>query len=189
MMRRKITISIQILFLALLGLPAAVGARSSIESDPRHHAWARVIESEPVYASVRVVTPHTECWTERVVYEPQRSGPASPTPMLLGATMGGLLGREIGHRGRGRTVGTIVGAVLGGSIGHDMARRHEAGKRRGYREVRDEERCETREEVSWERELTGYDVRYRYQGRTYETRMASDPGERLRVVVEVFPSE
>jgi uncharacterized protein YcfJ len=35
--------------------------------------------------------------------------------------------------------------------------------------------------------VEGYDVRYRYQGREYMTRLASNPGDRIPVDVSVTP--
>jgi hypothetical protein len=43
------------------------------------------------------------------------------TGLIIGAALGGLLGREI-DRGGSRTLGTIVGAGAGGLLGREIAR-------------------------------------------------------------------
>jgi uncharacterized protein YcfJ len=40
-----------------------------------------------------------------------------------------------------------------------------------------------------QRQIMGYDVQYRYRGEVYESRLGYDPGERLRVLVNVAPAE
>ena len=52
--------------------------------------------------------------------------------------------------------------------------------------TRDIQRCRTVE--SYTDVVQGYDVRYRYQGREYMTRTSTDPGNRIRVDVNVLPS-
>ena len=50
-------------------------------------------------------------------------------------------------------------------------------------------RCRTVEVERSERRLTGYDVEYQYKGETYMSRLAGDPGNRLRIRVTVSPDE
>jgi len=50
---------------------------------------------------------------------------------------------------------------------------------------RDVQRCQTIDQTT--EVIQGYEVRYRYQGREYVTRTASDPGSRIRVDVSVLP--
>ncbi len=193
-MKRNATL---IVILSLLfSLPAAADRRDRDRhhQDRGHARWAKVVSSTPIYQRVRVVTPVRECWTERVAYErPRRSHGRrhhSRTPALLGATIGGLIGSEIGHDRRDRRAASVVGALIGGSIGHDIGhrqgRRH--GRHRNAVEYRDERRCETRDQVGWERQVVGYDVDYRYRGRRYHTRLDHDPGRRMKVDVNVKPA-
>jgi uncharacterized protein YcfJ len=50
---------------------------------------------------------------------------------------------------------------------------------------RDVQRCRTIDQST--EVVQGYEVRYRYQGREYVTRTATDPGSRIRVDVSVLP--
>jgi uncharacterized protein YcfJ len=179
----------------LINLPAAASHRDRDEDRGRGR-WAKVLHSTPAFERVRVVTPVRECWTERVAYERSQQRRHrrhhSTTPTVVGATIGGLLGRELGHGRHDRRVATVIGAVLGGSIGHDIGHRHGRNRRhdRRHRNVvryRNEQRCEMRDVVAYERRVVGYDVEYKYRGRIYQTRMGNDPGRRIKVEVDVKP--
>jgi uncharacterized protein YcfJ len=49
------------------------------------------------------------------------------------------------------------------------------------------ERCEVHQEEHFEDRNEGFRVTYRYNGRTYVTRMPNDPGQQIRVRVAVSP--
>lgn len=49
--------------------------------------------------------------------------------------------------------------------------------------------CRTVPVVYQERRLVGYDVEYLYQGAKYMSRLAADPGSRLRIRVSVMPDD
>ena len=49
--------------------------------------------------------------------------------------------------------------------------------------------CRTVPVVYQERRLVGYDVEYLYKGETYMSRLAADPGARLRIRVSVLPDD
>jgi len=46
-------------------------------------------------------------------------------------------------------------------------------------------RCKVLERVDYREEVVAYQVRYRYAGENYERQLSYDPGEQLRVRVEV----
>ncbi len=91
------------------------------------------------------------------------------------------MGNRFGS-GSGKDAMTIAGALLGGSIGNDL------GKRPSHSYTTQKRRCETVNHYQEQEELVGYRVKYRYNGKTYWTRMASNPGRSLRVRVSVEPS-
>ncbi len=172
---------------------------------------AQVISSTPVYE--RVSVPRRECYNEQVTaYDERRSsrvvdddqyryrdnyrdnnrgiGPGT----LLGAVLGGAIGHQFGNSSGGRDRGTAAGAIIGGLIGNDAENNgyRRASAPREYVEVervpvtRDVQRCQT--VADYHDEIRGYDVRYRYQGREYNTRMNYDPGSTLQVEVGVRPT-
>jgi uncharacterized protein YcfJ len=160
--------------------------------------YARVIDVDPIVRHVRVTAPKRECWTEtryeevatgRGGYEPRRTSAGS---MILGGIIGAAVGNQIG-RGDGRRAATVAGAIIGSAIGHDAADRRNA--RSGNVPVVTEsrpyeaERCEVRYDDTYEDRVEGYRVTYEYNGRRQTTRLPYDPGDRIRVRVDVRPDD
>ena len=162
------------------------------------------VDSAPVL-SVRAITERTpvnrqECWSEqRRGYEErsvtrQSDGAPIGAGTVLGAVIGGVVGHQFGNSSGGRDRGTAAGAVVGGLIGNQVDRDQgrvgpggetvEVERRPVTREV---ERCRTVQDV---RDIAvGYDVRYRYGGREFMTRLPYDPGRRIRLAVDVRVAE
>ena len=136
----------------------------------------RVISAIPIYETVQVPTEREVCWDEEVRY---RRGHSS-TPALVGGVLGGVLGHQFGG-GHGKDALTVVGAIVGASIGNDIARK-KAGE---HTQV--ETRCRIAQEYYQEERITGYRVRYEYNGLVYTTRTDRDPGEYLDLRVSVVP--
>lgn len=110
---------------------------------------------------------------------------------VVGSVVGAVVGSQIGG-GSGRYLGTAVGSVLGGVAGtgvYDNAQRNR--ERRPQVTVcdpipvgadpRDYNRGYSNDGGAW------YDVTYEYRGRTYTDRLPYDPGNELRVRVDVRP--
>jgi uncharacterized protein YcfJ len=161
----------------LLGLPAWAG-------HGHRPKWAKVVRSAPVYESFRVVTPQRECWSDGGGHRRSHArGHLWVAPAIVGAVIGGAIGSELGRAPHDERAGAVVGAVLGGAFGHELghARHASFGRPHGRVSRRHREVCAVREVVSVERRLVGYDVDYRYRGRIYHTRLAGEPGTRIRV--------
>lgn len=148
-----------------------------------HYAYAQVIESRPVYKSVEISTPREECWNEEVAHT-RAARSNSRTPALLGTIIGGALGNAVGHGKTNKRVGTVVGAVLGHSIGRDIVADNNQDRVVRYETVR---QCETVYEYREEERLVGYQVVYRYNDEDYSVRMDDDPGEQVRIKVDIQP--
>ena len=147
--------------------------------------FARVVNVEPLRRQVRVSEPVRECWQEESYAS---EGPFSSNHVggtLLGGAIGTVIGNQIGH-GRGKDVARVAGALVGGAIGHNVSvdrQRQQYGNRgRTY------ERCEVRYRDNWEERVDGYEVTYEYAGREYVSRMPYDPGDRIRIHVDVTPT-
>lgn len=143
---------------------------------------ARVVASAPIYESVN--EPRRECWKEQVGYESVRSGDRSYGGAILGGIVGGVLGHTIG-KGNGRDIATAVGAATGAITGDNID--NDGREYRGEARARFEQRC--RNVDNWHRQLTGYNVTYRYQGHEYNTFLPYDPGNQVRVNVSVSLAE
>ena len=138
--------------------------------DGRSRENARVIESRPVYAASGS---RQECWNPRAGHyeelrEPERTNIGKGA--AIGAVTGGVLGHQVDSGG-----GTAAGAILGGILGHQLERRND----RDTQPDLDRSRC--RYLSAGTDRLEGYDVRYEHGGREYVTRLAHDPGRRLRL--------
>ncbi len=148
------------------------------------YEYARVVDVNPLRRQVRVSEPVRECWEERGTAS---DGPFSSNHIggtLLGGLIGGALGNQVGD-GRGRQVARAAGAIIGGALGHNVSRERQQGR---YGNERVYERCETRYRDSYEERVDGYEVTYEYAGRRYMTQMPYDPGERIRIRVDVTPA-
>lgn len=153
--------------------------------------YARVIDVDPIVRHVRVTVPKRECWTETRYEEVQTPSGGYGAPrssagsMILGGIIGAAIGNQIG-RGDGRRAATVAGAVIGSAIGHDTAERRNGPvvtESRPY----DAERCEVRYDDTYEDRVDGYRVTYEYNGRRQTIQLPYDPGDRIRVRVDVRP--
>ncbi len=157
----------------------------AVTAGPRGHRYqdtAKVVDVEPIYETIEVRQPEEQCWDEDVsYYEPGRK---TYTGTVLGGVIGGTLVNQL-HRGRGkgRDAATLAGALLGGAIGHDVSQ----NARHGYQRTTTERRCEVRHFTSYEEQLVGYRVKYRYKGQVFTTRTEDHPGSRIPVRVSVAP--
>jgi uncharacterized protein YcfJ len=143
-----------------------------------HYAWADVLRVDPVYGVVQTATPTQQCYDQQVTQQtPSNKGIGT----VLGAVVGGVLGSTIGH-GRGNTAATVGGAVVGGAVGNSVA----SG---GQTYTSNQTVCQPGSQVSQQRQIIGYDVEYRYHGDVYMSRLSYDPGERLRIRVNVAPAD
>ena len=155
------------------------------------YAYARVVDVDPIVRHVRITEPKRECWTEtrsEDVSYTESVGPRSrPSPgaMILGGIIGAAVGNQIGH-GDGRRAATVAGAVIGTAIGHNASSRPE---QRVVTESRpyEAEHCEVRNDERFEDRIDGYRVTYEYNGIRQTTQLPYDPGDRIRVRVDVQP--
>ncbi len=153
------------------------------EKYPRHTKehidFAKVVNVEPIYETVSYSEPYQECHYERRTVKNHKSH----TAVIVGSLIGGAIGNELGHNKSNKRVGAIAGAILGGSIANDINRNN----RHHYHNTRDERVCTTSQHVSYKEEITGYNVGYKYRGRTYYTTMDQHPGKKIRVAVNIRP--
>lgn len=166
---------------AVVSSTALAGGRSPVDG---YYDYARVVYADPVIEVVRMDDPREVCWTENVTHRSPRR-PRSATPEIVGGIAGGVVGNQFGS-GSGKDIATVAGAILGASIGHDYKKRRAYGYDTYTGPV---ERCEIRHDYYEEERIVGYDVKYRYNGRVYHTRMDRDPGRKVRVRVKVAVAE
>lgn len=176
-MKRSILVAIATLALGVAASAAQAG--SDHRGDRRHdrdndRGYARVVDVKPIYEQVRYRVPVQHCWDERREYRGRNGGDAGAA--IVGGVAGAMIGNAIG-RGENRAAATVGGAVAGAIIASELA--DDGHRHRGRYEV--VRRCETRHEERWDRRVAGYRVTYVYDGRRATTRLAYDPGKRLRL--------
>lgn len=146
-----------------------------------HTDFATVTNVSPIYETITIREPQRECHIEQRVV--QRSSNRSITPNIVGALIGGAIGNELGHNKSNKRVGAVAGAILGGSIASDLNRGH----RHQGSYIKNEEVCHVSHSVRHEKQVTGYEVDYKYHGKVYNTVMSSHPGDQIRIAVDVTP--
>ena len=143
---------------------------------------ARVVRVEPIVRTVRVSTPHQECYQEEV----RRPAYVEHRPSDGAAVVGGIIGGIIGHKiGKGRSGATIAGTLVGASLGKNSAQHKDHTDY--YEDVSYENHCTTNVSYHTEERIEGYDVTYKYKGERFTTRMPYDPGKFMRVAIKVSP--
>lgn len=162
--------------IALLILATGLATGNALAGEAVTYYEAPVLSATPIFETVRVPTSREVCWDEEVRYE-RRGSPAST---LIGGLIGGAVGRQFGG-GSGKDAMTAVGAIVGASVANQRNRRH------GNDYTRVETRCRVAEEYFQEERITGYHVRYEYDGRIYATRTETDPGDTLNLRIAVSP--
>src|SRR5947209_17284504 len=121
-------------------------------------AWARVIESRPVYSDAGQ---REECWSNRDNrYE--ESSRDRPDHRAGGTAAGAVVGGVVGHQfDNGSAGATLGGALSGGLIGNRVAKEHDENRNPDL----DYTRC--RVVAEGDRTIQGYETRYEYRGREY----------------------
>lgn len=187
-------IAVAALIALAVSTPALAGGGRYL--DDEFYVDAEVVQVEPVVRIVQVARPREVCWNEKVrhVSHPRwrrhhyRRNHDSPLPIIVGGVVGGVVGNQIG-KGGGRDALTIAGTIIGATVGHSIqhAPRQHHRPRRSYTTV--ERQCGIQTEYYDEERIDGYDVTYRYRGRLFTTRMGHDPGDRIRLRVQVEPTD
>lgn len=175
-----------------------------VSHDQPRYDLAEVVRVEPIIEIVSEPVYSQHCYEQPVyetVYEQDYYGDyygsghvGGHGERVLGAIAGGLLGNQFGHGG-GRVAATFFGTVLGDALVADHQQRH-AGNDSAYRgrypvgeRISYRERCDTHTRYVNEERVRSFAVTYRYQGALYHARTAFDPGDSLRVRVDVLPAD
>ena len=144
-----------------------------------------VMSTEPIFQLVEQKVPTERCQIEYVTARQPRFDSASQTPGIIGALVGGAIGNAVGSEKSNQRVGAVAGALLGASIAKDVNRKRHDGEYQGTeREV-----CSTVYRTERAQEIIGYDVSYSYNGAIYTSRMDYDPGDSIRLRVNITPAQ
>jgi len=113
----------------------------------------------------------------------------------VATVIGGLVGAAVGSQVGGGSaryataaLGTMVGGMAGRQVYENTHRRVRSSSVQVCDPAPDDGRHDDgRYGPANEGRVTGYDVTYEYAGRTYTTRTSYNPGDRIRVRVDVTP--
>lgn len=144
---------------------------------------APVTEVTKMVERVEERIPVENCHLQRVAV-PRSSWSDGMTPMLTGGLIGGAIGSELGRNSKRKSLIIGASALLGGSIGRDIYRNSH-----GHSTVRYQTRevCDVDYEIREYQQVTGYRVRYEYNGGVYETITNSHPGATMPIEVSFTP--
>ena len=137
---------------------------------------SKVLNRTPIMESIQVESPKRVCYQEQVVTQNTQSY----TPSIFGGIVGAAVGHQVGS-GRGKDLATVAGGVLGASVGRDVQNKNAQSHTALV------ERCHNETEYRYEERITGWRVTYEYNGQSYVTRTDRDPGETLKLRVDVKP--
>lgn len=112
---------------------------------------------------------------------------------VVGGVVGAVIGSKVGG-GSGRYVASALGTMAGGMAGRAIYDQNARQRRNASVTVCDPEPVRDGyrgNDYGYNRvndgRVSGYDVTYQYNGRTYTTRTDYHPGDRIRVRVDVRP--
>lgn len=159
---------------------AATGRYESYED--RRYGWDSYSNHDPYYDRY--------AYYGRDAYGDRRYGTraGSNTAAVIGGIAGALLGSQMGG-GTGAYAATAVGSMLGSMAGREIyeQRQRELQARSGTVQVCEPEPVRDDGYSGSGDGRGGYDVTYEYNGRQYTRRMDYNPGDRIRVRVDVSP--
>jgi uncharacterized protein YcfJ len=200
-----------------LALAAAAACGSAYaQSQPRYGStsssdYARVVRVDPVFEAYGTSSaPQQRCY-ERPTYvgsDPYRddgyydpygtyrrptggSDTGRTVSTIVGTIVGAAVGSQIGG-GSARYATSAIGSMVGGMAGrqiYEQNQRQRTGMVRVCDPVYEGDGYYSSDSYAREdgRDVRAYDVTYEYAGRTYTTRTDYDPGDRIRVRVDVTP--
>ena len=136
--------------------------------------FATVLNCTPVIGNVQERLPKRVFNQEQVASQES----TSYTPSILGGIIGAAVGNEFG-KGRGNDLATIAGGVLGASVGRDVQ------NSKSQNHTTTVERCHDEIEYVYEERVTGWRVTYEFNSETFITRTDRDPGETIRLTIQI----
>jgi uncharacterized protein YcfJ len=158
----------------VVGVAVAVGATAFAGLKMMHKApeYAEVVKVTPLTKTIR--TPRQDCHDETVTHQAPVKDQQQVIGTVAGAVIGGVIGHQIGG-GTGRDIATVAGAAGGGYAGNRIQKNLQ--DKDTYTAT--EQKCATVYDSSERR--TGYEVRYRLNGKESTVKMDHDPGDRIPV--------
>jgi len=118
------------------------------------------------------------------------AGGGSNTGRTVATVVGGIAGAVLGSKvggGSGSVAASAIGTMVGGMAGRQVYDNSHRQQRTATVQICDPVPVNGYYGGNANNVATGYDVTYEYAGRRYTTRTSYNPGERIRVRVDVRP--
>lgn len=125
---------------------------------------ATIISTTPQYKEQTKYIPFNDCHEQtRTVYVKQKKEDGTRGGVIggvTGATAGAVIGNQVKQGGEGTAIGAVVGLIAGAVAGNKIEKNQDEDVAREITQ----NVCEQKNKVVTENILTGYLVRYKYQG-------------------------
>jgi len=161
-------------------LTSIIVTNQVLAEDNYHYDYGTVLTSKPVYRIFQMSGQEKVC-TEEIV---NRRTHTNSGGSLVGGIIGAAIGHAIGHKVKHKTGATIAGAIIGSQM---SASASNSSNFDGSSSNNTEYRCKM-VPTSWEEErIIGYNVVYRYDDQTIETRLPFEPKDSIKLRVMLTP--
>lgn len=110
-------------------------------------------------------------------------GHNSHTPEILGAIVGGTVGKEISDSDTTK----LAGALLGASIARDIDKKNQRERAERSRRTTTQLQCSTVYTEQTVREASGYNVRFEHAGTIFDSVVNERPGATMQVMIYAIP--
>jgi uncharacterized protein YcfJ len=140
------------------------------------YQYGTVLSAKPIIEVVKEYQPTKICY-EQPANTQKKSD--STGAQVVGGIVGAVIGSKIGKKGGAKVLGATAGAIIGSSIGKEASASNEQPSVNMV--------CRTENKLhEFEREA-GYRVVYLYQGEQFVTELPYNPGNEIKLRVEVAP--
>jgi uncharacterized protein YcfJ len=142
------------------------------------YQYGTVLSVKPIIEVVKEYQPTKVCYEQPTVKSKSTSD--SKGAQIVGGIVGAVIGSKLGRKDSTKVLGATAGAIIGSSIGKEAAAA--SNKPTSGIECRIENKLR-----EFERQA-GYRVVYLYQGEQFATELPYDPGNEIKLRVEIAPA-
>ncbi len=147
---------------------------------------AQVVTVKPIYQTVNVGHRRGQCWNKRARKPHPEPMDHANTGIVTGRIISDAVGHQFAHNGCEKAA-IIASFRPAASMDHDQKHSDHPGTHcPGYRF---EKHGKIPHDCQSHDAIVGYRVKYRYRGWIYRTRMRNNPGDTIRVRVDLIPME
>ncbi len=140
------------------------------------YQYGTVLSAKPIIEVVKEYQPTKICFEQA---KPIESNKDTTGAQVVGGIVGAVIGSKVGKKGGTKVLGATAGAIIGSSIGKEAAATSDTPAP-GVK-------CKMENKLREFERHAGFRVVYLYQGEQFVTELPYDPGNELKLKVEVAP--